>query len=64
MPHRRDETDETDEPTGRGTPMGTPSHDLDEAPPSADQEENEVVSGGGVVGDEEEPLDKARPTSD
>jgi len=29
--------------------FGTPSRDLDEAPPSADQEANMALSGGGVV---------------
>lgn len=29
--------------------FGTPSSDLDEAPPSADQETNMVLSGGGLV---------------
>jgi hypothetical protein len=35
---------------GRGGPTGTPSHDLDEAPPSVDQEANSAVSGGGIRG--------------
>ena len=34
---------------GPGATFGTPSSDLDEAPPSADQETNMVLSGGGVV---------------
>jgi hypothetical protein len=38
-----------DRGSGRGGPLGTPSHDLAEAPPSYDQEKNEVVSGGGIV---------------
>lgn len=48
--------------TGRGGATGTPSHDLDEAPPSLDQEANQVVSGGGVVGDNdrEGPSHKAK----
>lgn len=37
------------QPTGRGGTLGTPSHDLDEAPPAYDQEANTVVSGGGPV---------------
>lgn len=42
--------------TGRGGATGTPSHDLDEAPPSMAQETNWVVSGGGLVGaDDSEP---------
>lgn len=54
-----------DEPTtgsGRGGPTGTPSHDPDEAPPSTDQEQNAVVSGGGLVGskDDEDASHKAR----
>jgi hypothetical protein len=43
--------------TDRGA-TGTPSHDLDEAPPSVDQEANRVVSGGGVVGDQHGPSHK------
>jgi hypothetical protein len=52
-------------PEGRprsGQPMGTPSHDLDEAPPSLDQETNTVVSGGGLVGADDAPGAKARPS--
>lgn len=42
--------------------MGAPSLDADEAPPSADQEANSVVSGGGVIGpdDDEGASEKAR----
>lgn len=36
-------------PSGRGGATGTPSADLDEAPPSLAQETNWVVSGGGLV---------------
>ena len=35
--------------SGRGGDLGTPSGLPEEAPPSSDQEANEVVSGGGVV---------------
>lgn len=54
-----------DEPTGgsgRGGPMGTPSGVPAEAPPDVDQEENAVVSGGGLVGpdDEHGPSEEAR----
>lgn len=35
--------------SGRGGDLGTPSGLPEEAPPSADQEANKVVSGGGVV---------------
>jgi len=47
--------------SGRGGTMGTPSTDLDEAPPGTDQEANSVVSGGGLTGseDDEDPSDKA-----
>ena len=45
----------TDEPTGDGGSLGTPSLDADERGPSADQESHGVVSGGGVV--EREELD-------
>lgn len=31
------------------TTFGTPTHDLAEAPPTADQEANMVLSGGGLV---------------
>ena len=40
--------------SGRGGALGTPSWTLDEAPPSADQEANAVVSGGGLVGPDDE----------
>jgi hypothetical protein len=46
--------------SGRGGALGTPSKDPDEASPSADQDANEVVSGGGVVGpDDDEPREYA-----
>jgi hypothetical protein len=35
--------------TGEGGSLGTPSGLPEEAPPSADQEANEAVSGGGMV---------------
>ena len=46
-----DDQDDEDPGTGsgRGGPLGAPGFLPDEAPPSADQEGNEVVSGGGVV---------------
>jgi hypothetical protein len=37
-----------------GGPLGTPSIDLDEAPPGFDQEANRAVSGGGMVGPDDE----------
>lgn len=40
--------------SGDGGPLGTPDFLPDEAPPSAEQEANSVVSGGGVVGPEED----------
>lgn len=41
--------------------MGRPSLDPNEAPPDADQEANEVVSGGGVVGpDDGNPSEAAK----
>lgn len=50
--------------SGRGGALGTPGPLPDEAPPSADQEANEAVSGGGMVGpDDEEPHDAARRSS-
>ena len=50
--------------SGRGGALGTPGQLPDEPPPSADQEANDVVSGGGLVGpeDDEGPRDSARPT--
>ncbi|HEX2893612.1 MAG TPA: hypothetical protein VHO29_06370 [Marmoricola sp.] len=41
--------------SGRGGALGTPGQLPDEAPPSADQEANQVVSGGGVVGPDDDP---------
>ena len=35
--------------SGRGDDLGTPSKDADLEPPSAQQERDEVVSGGGVA---------------
>jgi hypothetical protein len=48
--------------SGRGGAMGAPSFDADLAPSDADQEGNAVVSGGGLVGpeDDEEPSTKAK----
>jgi hypothetical protein len=40
--------------SGRGGALGTPSLTLDESPPSRDQESNAVVSGGGLVGADED----------
>jgi hypothetical protein len=43
-----------------GGPLGTPSLDLEEAPPDLDQDANRAVSGGGMVGpDEREGWHKA-----
>ncbi|MGN6781962.1 MAG: hypothetical protein ACTHJH_10705 [Marmoricola sp.] len=48
--------------SGRGGALGTPSLSLDEAPPSEDQEDNWVVSGGGLAGPEDDapPSEAAR----
>lgn len=48
--------------SGRGGTLGTPSQLLDESPPGLDQESNWVVSGGGLVGpdDQRAPDDAAR----
>ena len=62
--------DEHDEPesqdpgagSGEGGSLGTPSGLPEEAPPSADQEANEAVSGGGMVDPTTE--DEARSTVD
>lgn len=43
------ETQETGTGSGRGGTLGTPSSLPEEEPPSADQEANEAVSGGGMV---------------
>lgn len=44
----------TEEQTGAGGATGTPSLNPDLEPPSLDQEENDVVSGGGVVDHEDQ----------
>lgn len=53
--------------SGDGGPTGTPSELPDEEPPSADQEANEAVSGGGMVqpsaDDDEGPKDTAERTT-
>lgn len=58
--------DNTDPTTGSGDggALGTPGHLPDEAPPSTDQEANAVVSGGGLVGpdDDDSPRDAADQT--
>jgi hypothetical protein len=48
--------------SGRGGALGTPEFSLDKAPPSGDQEVNSVVSGGGLIGsdDDEGPDDAAK----
>lgn len=48
--------------SGRGGSLGTPSGLPEEEPPSRDQEENEAVSGGGVVSDPEN--DEPDPSKD
>lgn len=40
--------------SGRGGAMGTPTGAPEEASPETDQEANRVVSGGGVIGPDEE----------
>jgi hypothetical protein len=45
-----DLTTSTGSGSGRGGALGAPSLSADEAPPSADQEANMVVSGGGLAG--------------
>jgi len=47
--------------TGDGGSLGAPSDSGGLAPPSYDQEANSVVSGGGLVGpdDDEDPADTA-----
>jgi hypothetical protein len=52
-------TDEGDPTTGsgRGGPMGTPTSSPNTQPPSADQDANVAVSGGGVV-DEDDATDE------
>ena len=50
--HSAEDNDRDEEPgvgSGRGGDLGTPSGLPEEAPPSADQEANEAVSGGGMV---------------
>ena len=52
--------------SGEGGALGTPSWLPDEAPPSVDQENNKAVSGGGVVGPEDDDTrsDAAEPSTD
>lgn len=50
--------------SGKGGDLGTPSGLPEEAPPSADQEANEAVSGGGMVqpsteGEPKDTVDKS-----
>ena len=50
--------------SGRSGDLGTPSGLPEEAPPSSDQEANEVVSGGGIVqpsaeGEPKDTVDKS-----
>jgi len=62
-----DDQDDGDPGTGSGDggPLGTPGFLPDEAPPSGDQEANEVVSGGGVVRPEDAgPGDTSQASSE
>lgn len=54
--------DSTRSPSGRGGATGTPSADLDEAPPSLAQETNWVVSGGGLAGHDGRSPRRTRPS--
>ncbi len=61
--------DTTDKPTGRGGPLGTPTQTANTQPPSADQDANSAVSGGGIVDEDgaregKETARRVRPTSD
>ena len=62
------DTDEGREPesatgSGRGGGLGTPGRLPDEKPPSFDQDANEAVSGGGMIGPEDgEPSDSVERT--
>lgn len=42
-------------------PMGTPTSDINEEPPAADQDANVAVSGGGMV--QEDAADEAKDTA-
>lgn len=56
-------TERPDTGSGRGGGLGKPTRVPEEASPETDQEANEVVSGGGVIGpveDEGEPHDAAK----
>ncbi|MCW2753147.1 MAG: hypothetical protein JWQ32_558 [Marmoricola sp.] len=60
-------TGEADDPStgsGDGGSLGTPAHKPGEQPPSGDQEQNWVVSGGGLAGsdDGDDPASDARET--
>lgn len=50
--------------SGRGGPMGVPTKTANTQPPSADQDANVAVSGGGMVDEEAatEPKDTVRET--
>ncbi|HWJ66525.1 MAG TPA: hypothetical protein VNT31_07605 [Nocardioides sp.] len=59
-------TSDNDETTGsgRGGPLGTPTSTANAQPPSADQDANEAVSGGGMVDrdDQDDPKQTAKET--
>ena len=44
--------------SGRGGPMGTPTSTPNTQPPSADQDANEAVSGGGMVDEDDASAEK------
>lgn len=54
----KDEDEETNSPpgsgSGRGGTLGTPSGLPDVEPPTEDQDDNWVVSGGGLVGPDDD----------
>jgi hypothetical protein len=51
-----------DDDSGKQASLGTPSEDIDMAPPSSEDEDQMVVSGGGVASTEDE--DSATGKSD
>lgn len=51
-----------DHGSGRGGPLGTPTHDPAEAPPAYEQEKNEVISGGGLI-DPDDPATEDNASS-
>jgi predicted small lipoprotein YifL len=50
--------DETTTGSGRGGPLGVPTSSANTQPPSADQDANVAVSGGGMVNEDDAAEEK------